>query len=436
MKHRFLYVFFCFLLSLNLYSQDTIVKGKRWNFLPVVLYNSDLGFEVGLLTSMYDFGDGRLYPNYIYNISYEIDITTRGSIISQLFFDSGKKIKNGKWRVVSDFSYIHEQASDFYGFNGYASTFHPEYIEQNNESYVSRMFYRYDRKIFRLTNDIWYKLSDHSSLIFGLHIFNYRIGTVNIDAINKFHQKNPLPDTTLLIDYYINNGFIRDDEAKGGWIIAPRLSYVYDGRDKIFNPTTGIYGELNFLANPKIDALYSKKFFRFSTNFKFFYPLFNKYCIMALRLGYQDQIGAQAPYYFMPYITQAFSNNTLVEGLGGGKSLRGIYKNRAWGDGFFYGNLEARILAYSFHTKKQLGEIRIKPFYDFGIITDPVKIPINYLNNDLTDYKDIPDRLHHSLGLGVHLVLNDNFIISVDVGQSLNKNDGGTGVYVTTGYNF
>jgi len=154
MKHRFLYVFFCFLLSLNLYSQDTIVKGKRWNFLPVVLYNSDLGFEVGLLTSMYDFGDGRLYPNYIYNISYEIDITTRGSIISQLFFDSGKKIKNGKWRVVSDFSYIHEQASDFYGFNGYASTFHPEYIEQNNESYVSRMFYRYDRKIFRLTNDI------------------------------------------------------------------------------------------------------------------------------------------------------------------------------------------------------------------------------------------------------------------------------------------
>ena len=83
-----------------------------------------------------------------------------------------------------------------------------------------------------------------------------------------------------------------------------------------------------------------------------------------------------------------------------------------------------------------MGEIRIKPFYDFGIITDPVKIPINYLNNDLTDYKDIPDRLHHSLGLGVHLVLNDNFIISVDVGQSLNKNDGGTGVYVTTGYNF
>lgn len=140
MKHRFFFIIFCILLSLNLYSQDTIVKGKRWNFLPIVLYNSDLGFEVGLLTSMYDFGDGRLYPNYIYNISYEIDITTRGSIISQLFFDSGKKIKNGKWRVVSDFSYIHEQASDFYGFNGYASTFHPEYMKENDESYISRMF--------------------------------------------------------------------------------------------------------------------------------------------------------------------------------------------------------------------------------------------------------------------------------------------------------
>ena len=283
-------------------------------------------------------------------------------------------------------------------------------MNDNNEAYISRMFYRYDRKIFRLTNDVWYKLSNQSSLIFGLHIFNYKIGTVNIDAINKFHQKKPLPDTTLLIDYYLNNNFIRDDEAEGGWIIAPRVSYVYDGRDKIFNPTNGIYLEINLLANPEISSLKSKEFLRLSTNFKFFYSLFNKHCIIALRLGYQDQIGAQAPFYFMPYITQAFSNNTLVEGLGGSKSLRGIYKNRAWGDGFFYGNLEARILAISFKTKKQLGEIRVKPFYDFGIITDPVKIPINHINNDFIDYKDIPDRLHHSLGLGVHLVLNDNFI--------------------------
>lgn len=107
MKHKFLLIIFCFVVATNIYSQDTIVKGKRWNFLPVILYNSDLGFEIGLLTSIYDFGDGRLYPNYIYNISYELDITTRGSIISQLFFDSGKKIKNGKWRIVSDFSYIH-----------------------------------------------------------------------------------------------------------------------------------------------------------------------------------------------------------------------------------------------------------------------------------------------------------------------------------------
>ena len=41
-----------------------------WNFgiLPSIAYDADYGFQGGVLTNIYDYGDGKQYPEYIHSI--------------------------------------------------------------------------------------------------------------------------------------------------------------------------------------------------------------------------------------------------------------------------------------------------------------------------------------------------------------------------------
>ena len=41
-----------------------------WNFgiLPSVAYDADYGFQGGVLTNIYDYGDGKQYPEYIQRV--------------------------------------------------------------------------------------------------------------------------------------------------------------------------------------------------------------------------------------------------------------------------------------------------------------------------------------------------------------------------------
>ena len=43
------------------------------------------------------------------------------------------------------------------------------------------------------------------------------------------------------------------------------------------------------------------------------------------------------------------------------------------------------------------------------------------------------DRLHLATGLGLRIAINDNFIIAVDYGFAMNKQDGTSGLYIGIG---
>lgn len=430
---------FALCFSVQLIGQKDTVRGLRFAFLPIATYDSDLGLKYGLLSIAYQFGDGSYYPDYVYNVSYEINHTTKGSGISQLFFDSGRLLKEGKHRVVADFSYIHEQATDFYGFNGSASHYAPEFENRDSSQYVSRMFYNFDRKILRLTADWHEQVSEKLTLMAGIHHYSFRQENVNISKLNEGRDADDLlPDTVSLLDLYVSSGVILLNDANGGNVTMLRTGVVYDTRDKEFNATKGAWHEAVLSLSPELPWI-EKPFFRASVILRQYVPLVKNRLSLALRAGWQDQLGKQAPFYFMPYLSQSYCNNSLVEGLGGGKTLRGVLRNRIWGDGFLYGNIELRLRLCSFSALKQRIEIKMKPFYDFGIITDPVQFSVNMThaaNEPPLLLSGINDSWHQSAGAGLHFIMNDNFILTFDYGKTFNKNDGNSGLYIGTGFLF
>lgn len=439
MKLIFLFAFSMGLLVNSSAQKDTI-KGLRFGFLPVATYDSDLGLKAGILVTAYQFGDGSLYPDYVYNASYEINRTTKGSGISQLFFDSGTLLKGGKHRIVADFSLIHEQATDFYGFNGAASHYNPGFEDEESSDYISRMYYNFDRKILRITAD-WHKqMGNRFVFLAGIHHYGFQQSSVDIDKLNNGKDAGDLlPDTFSLYDYYIERGIITSKQADGGNVTALRTGLVFDTRDAEFNPVSGSWLEAIVTANPAFPWVESP-FVRASVILRNYLPVWKKRITVATRLGWQDNLGKQAPFYFMPYLSQSYCNNSLVEGLGGGKTLRGILRNRIWGDGFVYGNIELRMSLATFKAINQKIEIKFKPFFDFGMITDLVDYelkPSTVLHSrPPLNIADVPDKLHGSSGAGIHFVMNDNFILSIDYGKSLNANDGNSGLYIGTGFLF
>ena len=74
-------------MSVSLMAQkDEIIK-TGWNFgpLPVVGFDSDLGFQYGLCCDIFNYGDGTNYPQYDYKINVEASTYTKGSSVLRTY---------------------------------------------------------------------------------------------------------------------------------------------------------------------------------------------------------------------------------------------------------------------------------------------------------------------------------------------------------------
>jgi hypothetical protein len=49
------------------------------------------------------------------------------------------------------------------------------------------------------------------------------------------------------------------------------------------------------------------------------------------------------------------------------------------------------------------------------------------------DFSYEKDKLHPSLGAGLRIALNENFILAIDYGFATNKQDGAKGLYINIG---
>jgi outer membrane protein assembly factor BamA len=430
----------CILCPLVIWAQtDSLPSSKKtdkikkgWNFggVPVIAYDSDIGFKYGALVNIFHYGDGSQYPEYRHSLYFEWSRTTKGSGINQFTYDSKYLIPG--IRVSAEASYLTEQALDFYGFNGFESYYDPA-IDDKESSL--RMYYNMDRKLARFKADFQGPITGKKfRWLTGIEFNHAKMAAVDIDKLNKGKDsEDRLTDTSLFINY-INWGLIPEEQAYGGNTTLLKAGLVYDTRDIEANPMKGIWTELQLLFAPSFLGNDDLAYMRLALTHRQYFTLAPQVLNFAYRISYQAKLAGEMPYYMLPFVYNTAPSLTR-DGLGGAKTIRGVMRNRVVGDDFIYGNLELRWKFLRTILFNQNIYLALSGFLDGGVVTQAYKLPevtdpgaLNYLG------QGEKEKLHLGAGAGFHFVMNQNFVIAVDYGRALDPGDGESGLYI--GLNF
>jgi hypothetical protein len=450
MKRFHILLLLIFFLSIQLKAQNDKKKPlvdtlkdrpkKGWNFgvIPYIGYSTDRGFQYGGLINIFNYGDSRIYPKYYQNIYMEVSRTTKGSGINQLFFDSEHLIKG--LRVTADISHLTEQALNFYGFNGAHSRYNSNFIEDGNPDYISRVFYDYQRKLTRALVYLQGNVGIPGiKWLGGAQITNIIINSVDINDLNKdLTGSKKLPNVDGLYDDYVKWGLIDNKDKNGGTVSFFSLGAIYDTRDNESNPNHGVWDEA-IVADAPGAVNPDNGFSEIALTHRQYFTLSPDRLTLAYRVNWQQTLSGKVPFYFLPYKINSIPFSTFIDGLGGSNTIRGILRNRVVADGKMLGNIELRYKAYQTYWHRQNIYIGLSSFYDAGFITKKTAVDLSMVPTaDRLKYFDenAANRLYQSIGLGLHFVMNQNFIISPEYGIALNKNDGSSALYISVGYIF
>jgi outer membrane protein assembly factor BamA len=452
-KHLMMAFLFCFSLPLfagefEIAMQDTTPADAKvktgWTFgaLPAVSFNTDLGFQYGGLVNLYHFGDGSTYPKYKHSIYAEVSRYTKGSGINRLFYDSEYLIPN--IRVTSDLSYFTEKAIDFYGFNGYNAVYNPAWEDSDDPDYISRMFYRHERNMFRFIADFQGPIIGRElRWVAGLGILKNSVDDVDIESLNKGKKDEDLLPTNVpgLFDKYVEWGIIGENEKSGGWSNHLKLGLVYDTRDNEPNPWKGIWSEVVIFAAPSVFGNGDFGYSRVSATHRQYFTVVPNRLSFAYRLNFLGTITGDVPFYMYPYQINSFSASSNTDGIGGSKTVRGMLRNRVVGDAMAFGNFEFRWRFYRTVLFNQNIYLALSTFSDMGKVLKEIdfQVPANVgefpMETSLIDFfLTEKEELHVTYGAGFRIVMNENFIVAVDYGMPLDNRDGKGGLYI--GLNF
>ncbi len=416
------------ILSANFKKNDTLSYTKGWKIvpLPVFGYSSDLGFNIGAYASLIDYGDGTLFPDYKHQFEVLLRYNTNISGVGQLLYDSEFLIP--KFRTTFNLTYMLDKVFPFYGFNGYES---PYFADKGNA------FYAYSRELFKFTSDLQKDIWKNIRWVGGFSFYSY-----DINSVMSSHRKDSVPVNnadTSLYDAYISKNVLSENERSGGNVLYFKVGFLYDTRDFERAPTKGIATELTFMGSPDFFTHNQYSHIKVSLIHRQYITLFPKRLVLAYRLAYQGTLVGNAPFYVQQNLHTIFPNKTYHEGVGGDATVRGILPNKVVGDGMFWANIESRIQIADFKFFKNDFYIALNPFFDCGIVTQKYKeqelrdavgtSEYNFLSGD-------GERLHKTLGLGGKLAMNQNFILSLEVGFALDKRDGNYGIYAGMYYLF
>jgi outer membrane protein assembly factor BamA len=406
-----------------------------WSFgaIPAVAFDTDIGFKYGAVVNLYNYGNGDLYPNYLYSIYAEWSRTTKGSGINQIFFDSKYLLPKGI-RITADINLFTEKALDFYGFNGYNAYYNHAWEDDHSNAYISRMFYKQDRKLSRILFDFQGNISESKlKWIAGFGYFNNKIGPVNIAELNKgLSDSKKLADTPCLYQKYIDWGVIPSKQKNGGTTNYIRGGIIYDTRDNEANPMKGLWTEAILIAAPSFLGNGNLSYSQISFIHRQYFTLIEKKLSFAGRLGYQTKLSGEIPFYMLPFL---FNSYQTRDGFGGAKSMRGILRNRVVGEGVAYGNLEFRWKFIRTTIFNQNFYVALSSFTDMGMVTKKFKIDDSKVpEQDKYLVNAGNESLHASYGAGLHFALNQNFIVAVDYGIAADKRDGRDGLYINLNF--
>lgn len=420
MREKILFtVFFCCLFYSTFASDkgENVKKGWSVGPLPALGFDSDRGFLLGATGELYYFGDGSIYPGYFHKFKTEVSFYTKGSANIQAYYDSKYLIKGV--RTMFDVGYFPDKYYDFYGLNAYSySNLQHDGVGDSDDK--SKVYNKIDRSLFRFQADFQKNLVKDLHLAAGIGVQSYKINRV---------KDNDYKNDITLFDIYEENGLLASDELIGHTHLLLKLGLVYDTRDLEADPGKGFYSELIFSGDPIVgyDHL------RLSVTHRHYFNLIENRLTLAGRIGYQGTLAGDVPYYLLQNMHTFFQRRLFNEGLGGNTTIRGISRNRLVADGIGLANLELRWKFYRFKLIKQDFALALTPFVDAGMILNEHNPE---LFETLQDYENPVGKLHTSLGVGLKVIMNQNFVVSIDAGKALQKEDGNIGFYILLNYMF
>ena len=466
--------------AVSLFAQEEAPKKKEgktgWNFgpLPAIGYSSDLGWHYGALSDIYYYGDGSTYPEYRFKFNVEAFWYSKGNSVYHLFFDSKYLIPGIRFSAAV--SYFGNKTYSFYGFNG-ASPYIPDAdriatLENDFLGNKHMGFYLMQRDILRVTTCFQGRFGDTNLGWAAGLTYNY-FNTGN--AQSKFKQGKKNVKETLnglsLYDLYVRTGLIPEDEAKGGHHIELKAGFVYDTRDFENNPTRGT--NLEVYAFGSYDFIQKRNHYvKVAVHLKQFFPIVEDKLVFGGHMAFQGLLAGKAPFYSLQSVQSINMKQINTEGLGSTCTLRGTTSNRLMGDSYAWGNFELRWTFIRFDWIKQHWALVLNPFFDMGAVVRPYNADAfealkknmsdtNFRNTELygllsselptedssgkalfkegmTVYDAIQAanvrKLHMSAGVGLHVIMNQNFNISFEFGKAFDPNDGLWGMNV--GLNF
>jgi len=453
---RNLLLIFLIGLSVTGFPQDTVrnkhqkkeIEKKGWNILPFpyLTFDTDLGIEFGASSSFVDYGNGSLYPKYYHMIAISASVYTKGSATFLFSYDSDHLIKGFKTKM--DVAYLPDMAFDFFGYNGYDAVYNEQWRTDGAVNYRSRMFYKQKRKMLRVRTTFEHPvLGSHFRWLTGLEFYSVKTSPVNIERLNKGKKDNELPSIDSvppLYDRYVHWGIINNDEKNGGFFSIVKAGMVYDTRDQEQSPMRGIWAEATLLAAPRFMSSMNSSFLKLAVYWRQYIPFIKDRLSLAYRLNYQTTLAGYAPVYTETFMFNSVANGLYNEGLGGAKTVRGMVRNRAVGDGIVNGNFELRWDMVKVILFKQNIDLVLSGFFDTGRVVKKINIDdkINTLTDEEIDYKHVGDtkadyfnpgaeKFHNTAGGGLHIIVNHNIVIAADFAKAFNKQDGtGLGVYI------
>ncbi len=419
-------------------KDDNVKTGWRLGgLLPVITFDSDLGLQYGALVNIFDYGDGSRFPRYNHSLYFEVSRFTKGSGVNRFFYDSDRLI-NGI-RTTFDVTYMTDPLLDFFGFNGYRSVYNSGFTDSESEDYISRAFYAHDRKKFRIKLDLQGQIRDGNfSWVSGFETYNFSVGPVDVEKLNKGKTEDLLPDVPGLYDKYVEWGLISPEEKNGGWVNYLKAGVSYDTRDHEPNPMRGIWTEAVVMIAPGFLTTGAGGHARLSLTHRQYFTLVPEDLSLAYRINIQQTIAGETPFYLQPLVITSFLRSFASEGLGGKSTLRGILRHRVVGNGYALGNLELRWKFLHFNIGNTYIYLGLNGFIDAGMVIDKVELNLDQVPESEKHlyFEDKNETPHVTAGAGLRVAINRNFIVALDYGKAFDKRDGNSGLYVGINYLF
>ena len=415
---------------------EIIKTGINLGPLPVVAFDADRGFQFGALMNIYDFGDGKNYPNpdsqWYFEGSAYLNEGTVGSFLARAEYDNKTLIPGVRMSICA--GYYRDAALDFYGFNGSQSYY---------DNQLRTGFYRYSRDLIRLKADFTGKILKNFYWEAGYNFNWVKAGDFTPSGYSVFGEQ--FEGGTTLFQLYKNWGIIPEDQANGGFISSLRAGLMYDSRNVENNPTKGIWAEAHLIASPKWLGT-SVEHYKFCATMRQYIPLGTPKVVFAYRLAYQGFFG-DAPWYAMPVYTN-MGPKPDYDGIGGYRTVRGIMLNRVQGlhTGFY--NAELRYRFIDFQLWKQNIAFAVSAFTDgthvfkgYDMTMSEAKRAELQGTNSLKLYDEFvkpnqKDGFHGSAGAGLRFIMNENFIVAFEYAKCFNQQDGNNAFYINIGFLF